>query len=320
LRGYLAVEKPAPVGAELAREPDYFENGPNMLSMTGFGRAARDWQGRRLVVEIRSVNHRALDIKLRSRVVGAACEIEILRAVRAALRRGAVQVSVEEEASERLLPFSLERVRAVHRALEQLGRDLGLSGPVDLSTVAAFLRLEREAGAGASSAVEWPALGPAVEEALSSLQQMRTREGLALAADMRGRAKRLARVVGDLHRHAGPLAQRAAGRLRERLLVLQAGAGLDPGRLAQEAALLADRLDVSEELARLDGHGARLDQLLSGTSDAESIGRTLEFLLQELARELNTLGVKAQDVEVSALVIEGKAELEKIREQAQNIE
>jgi uncharacterized protein YicC (UPF0701 family) len=291
-----------------------------MLSMTGFGRAARDWQGRRLVVEIRSVNHRALDIKVRSRVLDAACEIELLRAVRSALRRGAVQVSVEEEAGERPLPFSPERVRAVHRTLEQLGRDLGLSGPVDLATVAAFLRLEREGGAGASVTVDWPALAPAVAEALQSLQEMRTREGVALAADMRTRAQRLARVASDLHRHAEPLAQRAAGRLRDRLAVLQSGPGLDPGRLAQEVALLADRLDVSEELARLDGHRARLDQLLSGTSDAESIGRTLEFLLQELARELNTLGVKAQDVEVSALVIEGKAELEKIREQAQNIE
>jgi uncharacterized protein (TIGR00255 family) len=291
-----------------------------MLSMTGFGRAARDWEGRRLVVEIRSVNHRALDIKVRSRSLTAECEIEILRAVRTALRRGAVQVSVDEEASERLPPLSPERVRAVHRALEQMGRDLGLTGPVDLATVAAFLRLEREANAGASATVEWPALAPAVQEALFSLQQMRTREGQALADDMRGRAQRLARVVSDLHRHAGPLAQRAAGRLRERLATLQAGPALDPGRLAQEVALLADRLDVSEELARLDGHRARLDQLLAGTSDAESIGRTLEFLLQELARELNTLGVKAQDVEVSALVIEGKAELEKIREQAQNIE
>ena len=96
---------------------------------------------------------------------------------------------------------------------------------------------------------------------------------------------------------------------------------VDPARLAQEVALLADRLDVSEELARLDGHRARLGPAAEpGAATTESIGRTLEFLIQELARELNTLGVKAQDVEVSALVIEGKAELEKIREQAQNIE
>ena len=287
-----------------------------MLSMTGFGRAARDSGGRRLVVEIRSVNHRALDVKLRSRALAAACEVEIIRAVRAALRRGAVQVSVEEENVERLPQVSPERVRSVHRALELIRTDLGLPQPVDLSTVAAFLRLERET---ASSTLTWEEIGPAVQEALGSLQEMREREGQVVGQDLTTRAERLARVVADLHRHAGPLAQRGEGRLRERLQALGVVA-VDPARLAQEVALLADRLDVSEELARLDGHRARLEQLLAGTTTTESIGRTLEFLVQELARELNTLGVKAQDVAVSALVIEGKAELEKIREQAQNIE
>lgn len=288
-----------------------------MLSMTGFGRAAcLSGGGRRLVVEIRSVNHRALDVKLRSRALAAACEIEIIRAVRTALRRGAVQVSVEEENAERIPQVSPERIREVHRSLEGIRTGLGLANPVDLGTVAAFLRLEREPVA---TALTWEEIGPAVQEALVALQAMREREGEAVGQDMSTRAERLARVVADLHRHAAPLAQRAEARLRERMRTLGAGV-VDPARLAQEVALLADRLDVSEELARLDGHRARLGPLLSGAVATESIGRTLEFLIQELARELNTLGVKAQDVEVSALVIEGKAELEKIREQAQNIE
>jgi uncharacterized protein (TIGR00255 family) len=287
-----------------------------MLSMTGFGRAVRDVGGRRVVIEIRSVNHRALDVKLRSRSLAAACEIEILRAVRAGLKRGSVQVSVEEETAERLGQLSPERVRSVHRVLEQMRLDLGIGAPVDLATVAAFLRLDREP---LTQALAWEEIAPAVQQALAALLDMRTREGRALVEDLKARADRLGRVVADLHRHTGPLAQRAAARLHDRLQAVLASA-VDPGRLAQEVALLADRLDVSEELARLEGHRARLAQLLAGTAPPESIGRTLEFLIQELARELNTLGVKAQDLEVSALVIEGKAELEKIREQAQNIE
>jgi uncharacterized protein (TIGR00255 family) len=287
-----------------------------MMSMTGFGRAVRDAGGRGVVVEIRSVNHRALDVKVRSRALTAACEIEIIRAVRAALGRGSVQVSVEEEAAEKN-PFSVERVAAVHRTLEQLRADLGLAEPVDLATVAAFLRLEREP---VTAGWSWPELQAGVAEALAALVEMRAREGDLLAQDLRTRTERLGRVVADLHRLAGSLAQRGAARLRERLQALAADTRVDPARLAQEVAVLADRLDVSEELARLDGHRMRLDQLLAGSTVTESVGRTLEFLVQELAREIHTLGVKAQDVEVSALVIEGKAELEKIREQAQNIE
>jgi uncharacterized protein (TIGR00255 family) len=208
-------------------------------------------------------------------------------------------------------------VAATHRTLEKLRLDLGLEQPVDLGTVAAFLRLEREP---ATPGWSWGDLEQGVEEALASLQDMRAREGKLLAQDLRGRAERLGRVVADLHRLAGTLPHRAAARLRERLQALAGSTVVDPGRIAQEVAILADRLDVSEELARLDGHRARLEQLLGETPATESLGRTLEFLVQELAREIHTLGVKAQDVEVSALVIEGKAELEKIREQAQNIE
>jgi uncharacterized protein (TIGR00255 family) len=287
-----------------------------MTSMTGFGRATRESAGRRIVVEIRSVNHRALDVKLRSRLA-AACEVEIIRTVRAACKRGSIQVSVEEESSERQAPASPERVRSIHRQLVQLRDELGLEGPVDLGTVAAFLRLERESSLGEPP--DWPELEPVLKEALSALQGTRAREGQALATEIRGRSRRLRQIVSALEAEAGTLSQRAAARLQDRLRAL-APPGVDPARLAQEVALLADRLDVTEELARLAAHLLRLEELLETPGAVESPGRTLEFLIQELARELNTLGVKAQDVGVSALVIEGKAELEKVREQAQNIE
>ena len=297
-----------------------------MISMTGFGRAQGTIEGRAVVIELRSVNHRALDVKVRSRSVSAAIEVEIVRAVRAALARGSVQVSLDE------LPevgdggavggLPIERIRAAHAGLEQLRRQLGLTQPVDLATVASFMRLERDRP-GDLPTLEWPALEPLFNEALAVLQRARAQEGQSLAAELRLRARRLDDIVTELRDKTRHIPARAQQRLQERLeqgLRASGSAAIDAGRLAQEVALMADRLDITEELVRLEAHRLRLHELLVGTPGREGVGRTLEFLLQELGRELNTVGSKSQDAEVSALVIAGKAELEKIREQAQNIE
>jgi len=317
-----------------------------LMSMTGFGRAVIETRGRRVVVEVRSVNHRNLDVKVRGRALPAAAEIEIIRAVRAAMARGSVQVTVEEESEQRheregegsAEARALDRVRAAHRALEQLRLELGLTSRVDLATAVAFLRLERDRLPEAGAPLTWDALVPAVNEALQALMEARAREGRLMAIELYGRTEQLGVIAARLGEYTRPLAERGARRLAERLSAglsaaggAAAGAPIDPARLAQEAALLADRLDVSEELARFEVHRARVAELVRAEGPTATpslqrdvgqagIGRTLEFLLQELSRELNTLGSKAQDAEVSALVIAGKAELEKIREQAQNIE
>lgn len=294
-----------------------------MLSMTGFGRAAVNADGRRLVVEIRSVNHRGLEVKVRGRHLAAACEIEIVRAVRATLARGAVQVAVDEESDARPAALPVDRAKAIYRALEDLRHELDLVTPVDLATVAAFLRLDREGDVPVSQ-LTWPQVQPALGEALAALVAMRAREGAALAVELEGRRLRIDQLVADLKEATRPLTAKAARRLEERLA--SAGTALDPARLAQEVALLADRLDVTEELERLDVHRAHLATLLGGAPSGpeaprtDGVGRSLEFLLQEIGRELNTIGSKALDADVSALVIAGKAEMEKIREQAQNIE
>ena len=297
-----------------------------MISMTGFGRAQGTIEGRAVVIELRSVNHRALDVKVRSRSVGAAVEVEIIRAVRAALARGSVQVSLDElpEAGEsgRAVGMPIERIRAAHAGLDQLRRQLGLDQPVDLATVASFLRLERDRP-GDLAPLEWPALEPLFAQALAMLQRARAQEGQSLAAELRLRARRLDEIVAELRDKTRHIPARAQQRLQERLeqgLRASGSAAIDAGRLAQEVALMADRLDITEELVRLEAHRLRLHDLLVGTPGREGVGRTLEFLLQELGRELNTVGSKSQDAEVSAQVIAGKAELEKIREQAQNIE
>jgi uncharacterized protein (TIGR00255 family) len=285
-----------------------------MNSMTGFGRAAVAVGSRRFVVEIRSVNNRGVDVKVRGRELDAACEIEIIRAVRTAVERGAVAISVREDGGAGA-GFNADRVRSLHEALEAVRQELGLSGPVDLQTVATFLgeTASTEAGPG----VTWEALRPAVTEALAGLSAMRAREGSALATDLRARLQRLHATVRAIAAASGALPTRAARRLEERLATLAADISIEPARLAQEIALLAERLDVSEELVRLGTHLSHLENLLEDTGAA---GRKMDFVIQEIGRELNTVGSKVQDAEIAGLVIEGKAELEKIREQAQNIE
>jgi uncharacterized protein (TIGR00255 family) len=284
--------------------------------MTGFGRATVEAGDRRLRVEVRSVNHRGLDLKIRTAEPDAYCDAEIARAVRAAIERGAIAVQIREE-STRPSPAGVDeaRIRAVHANLERLRQDFGLREPVDLATVAAFMQT------GSSPALQgeglWEALAPGLERALAELRATRDREGAALAADLRARIARLGQLVGEIRTAASGLPERFARRLEERLASLRGQPGFEPARIAQEAAIMAERLDVSEELQRLHTHLGHLDEL-AGASGA--VGRKLDFVIQEVGRELNTIGSKAQDAAIAALVIDAKAELEKAREQAQNVE
>ena len=293
-----------------------------LLSMTGFGRGIAATGARRLMVEIRSLNSRGSDVKVRGRDgdIPAAVETEIVRAVRAQVVRGTVSVTIWEEgieAPEALIDPSV--IRQAHAILETLRRELGLAQPVDLATVAAFL-----AGPAARRVrrddLTWDAVRPAMEQALQEHQAMRAREGAVLSADLRQRLDRLQGLAAKIAQAAAGLPTRAARKLEERLAtVATSTAVLDPGRLAQEVALLAEKLDVSEELVRLRTHLDHLGDLFAATAP-EAVGRKIDFLVQELGREINTIGSKVQDAPVATLVVEGKAELEKLREQAQNIE
>ena len=221
------------------------------------------------------------------------------------------------QAPEALIDLAV--VRQAHAALETLRRELGLAQPVDLYTVAAFL-----AGPAArhvrGDEMTWEGVRPAVEQALQEMGAMRAREGAALAIDLRQRLDRLRALAAKIAEAAPGLPTRAARKLEERLAtVATSAAALDPGRLAQEVALLAEKLDVSEELVRLRTHLHHLGEFLSDAAP-EAAGRKIDFLVQEVGREINTIGSKVQDAPLAALVVEGKAELEKLREQAQNIE
>jgi uncharacterized protein (TIGR00255 family) len=303
--------------------------------MTGYGRASTSGRGDEdgwkdpgtaglpaWVVEVRSVNHRALDLKIRGPEPDAFCEMEVTRLVRASMERGAITVTLSREiASVGESALDPDRIRRLHASLEVVRHGLGLTAPVDLATVAAFLGLEMAqegpSRTGPRGEALWAILAPAVEKAMLGLAETREREGRALKADLTSRLSRLSVIVSGIEAELVSAPDRFTRRLHEKLAALRDLPGFEPGRLAQEVAVLADRLDVSEEVVRLRTHLAHLVALLES---AGPVGRKLDFVLQEIGREINTLGSKAQDASVAGLVIEAKSELEKIREQAQNIE
>jgi uncharacterized protein (TIGR00255 family) len=267
---------------------------------------------RRLRVEIRSVNHRGLDLKIRSSESDAFCDSEIARAVRAAVERGAVTVLIRDESAAASAGIDEARVRALYGVLEQLREELKIAEPVTLGTVGAYLGASH--GSALSGETLWELLRPAVAVALKELTAMRAREGAALAVDLGARRARLGELAASLRARAATLPEKFAQRLQERLAGQTA---IEPARLAQEVALMAERLDVSEELVRLETHLDHLGEILKGSG---AVGRKLDFVVQEVGRELNTIASKAQDAEMAAVVIDAKAELEKLREQAQNVE
>jgi uncharacterized protein (TIGR00255 family) len=283
--------------------------------MTGFGHGSATVGDKRIRVEVRSVNHRGLDLKIRAREPDATCDAEIARAVRAVVDRGAVTVHLRDDSAGGGDSIDAAKVKATFAELERLRQDLDIAAPVDLTTVVAFMGVSR--GPGLTGEALWEALRPAVMAALEELRQTRQREGMDLAEDLKVRIKNLETITLRLESDSAVLPERFAQRLSDRLGAVRGQAAIDPGRLAQEVALMAERLDVSEELVRLRTHLRHLADICHAEG---AVGRKLDFVIQEVGRELNTIGSKAQDAGVAGLVIDGKVELEKLREQAQNIE
>ena len=295
-----------------------------MRSMTGYGRGTCEVGGRRLVVELRSLNHRFLDVKLRLPWQDAAIDQHITQALRAKLDRGVVTVSVRDEGGGAPLKVQvdLELARGYHRALDELRRGLGLEGAISLELVAAQPGVLTVGEGMPESDVLWAALQPGLEAALDGLIASRTREGQAIAADLAARVEAIETLVAGLRELSRDQPDAYRKRLSERLERALNGPGgqpvtVDPQRLAQEVALFADRVDVAEELTRLSAHITELKRLIAGSEPA---GRRLDFLTQEVNREVNTIASKSQSAAVAARVIDAKAELERVREQIQNVE
>jgi uncharacterized protein (TIGR00255 family) len=288
-------------------------------SMTGFGTGRAAQGGEEIVVEARSVNHKFCEVKVRLPRELAALEIEIARAVKERLARGGVEVALRRSGSRGALAprvdFALAEEYA--RAFEEVRARIGLSGAVGLADVLSADGVvtldERAVDLEAARATVMVALG----QAIATLTAMRTSEGEALARDLAGRIEQIDVLVKRVEACAPLAIDHYRTRLHERIQEVARGFTPDPARLAQEVALFADRMDVTEEVTRLRSHLAQTRALLAG---GEPAGRKMEFLVQEMHREANTIGSKSQSAEIAGFVVMLKAEIERMREQVQNVE
>lgn len=290
-------------------------------SMTGFASAAETFGRWAVSIEIRAYNSRHLDLALRLPPGFTDLEERVRSQISTRLTRGRVEAKIQIEdtaTSGGPVEADLTRARAVRSALEQVKAELGFQDPVTLEMVLAaggiLKTVQPEADLAAAGAV----LDTVLIQALESLDDMRTNEGRALSIDLSSRLDRIHASLSEIAKQAEGLPAVYQERLKERLAVLTQGrAEVDAARIAQEAALLADRCDIAEEIVRARSH---LQQFRAFMDATEAAGRKLNFLLQELNREFNTMGSKIGNAAAAHEIVAVKTELEKIREQTQNIE
>jgi uncharacterized protein (TIGR00255 family) len=287
--------------------------------MTGFGAAEGNTARGRVRVEIRTVNHRFFNLAAKLPTDLAALESELRERLRREFDRGHIALQVrwlELAEREAELTVNIERARMVAERLQGLQAVLGLGGRVDLDLIARQPEVLSWTGAAVSD-VPWGEIEPIVAQAAEECRAMRRREGAALVTELAHRLDQLAAHAAAISARAPERVVRERDRLRGAVAQLIDGRTADEGRLAQEIALLADRLDITEELVRFAAHVAAAREALAADRPA---GKQLGFLAQELGREVNTMGAKANDAEITAHVIGMKGELEKFREQLENLE
>jgi uncharacterized protein (TIGR00255 family) len=289
-------------------------------SMTGFGQKHAPWQDGAVTVEVRSVNHRFLEVACRLPRSLHALEEPFKKAVQQRCSRGRIDVTVSVQGGKGrggLIKLDQAMAKQYHQALRRLKTSLKLPGSIDVALVAGL----RDVLTVSDQPPEDPQLAKLVhqlaEEALDQMHAMRQREGTALAKDMHGRIQTLKDHRLAVSGRAPVLLQEGFERMKQRIEKLLGGEAPDVPRLHQELAMYADRGDITEEIVRLDSHMLQFEEHLKR---AESVGKTLEFLLQEMGREVNTIGSKANDAVIAGHVVQMKAELERVREQVQNIE
>ena len=295
----------------------------SLTSMTGFGRGEASARGIKAVIELGSTNRKQFECSLTAPRSLGPVEARLHALIQAAVRRGQVKGSIQvtvapgaADASAGGIRIDLERGRAQIDALRRAGAELGLKDDLSASLLLTLPNVVADAGPSDDALALWPLVRQAAAQALARLTAMRAREGAALARDLRRRLKELRGLRQRIVRRAkhAPADYREA--LARRLTRL-GGQPVDPAILARELVVFADRTDVSEELTRLGSH---LDQAETLIRSGEPAGRPLDFLCQELLREINTVGSKANDAELAGLVVTFKSQLEAIREQVQNIE
>ena len=288
-------------------------------SMTGYGKGECALQAGRFTVEVRCVNHRYGEVTVKLPRALMQFENEIKKKVAERLVRGKIDVFIQVENALALgVPTpNLPLARGYLKAFNTIREALGLQGEPDLAFIASQRDVISVAAEAEASLEEMPAeLLAALEEALRRVDEMRLFEGESLFVDFQKRREMLALLIARVAERSPAVVAEYAARLKERVGQLCENA-VSEERLALEVALLADKCDITEELVRLESHLRQFDETLA---KGEPVGRKLDFLLQEINREVNTIGSKANDAQIAGAVVELKAELEKIREQVQNIE
>ncbi|HZS42610.1 MAG TPA: YicC/YloC family endoribonuclease [Candidatus Paceibacterota bacterium] len=289
-------------------------------SMTGYGRAEGHYKSRSLIVELRSVNHRYCDVMIRLPKPFALLEETVKKKVQGRFARGHIEVSVNfngTASSPKRFKLDMESAEAFYDILKKLKKDLRLPGEIDLGLLSHFREMITLVEPAEKVELIIPLLYKSLDKAMTNLEKMRREEGRALADDLSGRLQALSKMLSLIKIREKEATAAYHQRLQARVSELSKGVAVDPARLAQEVAIFAERSDISEETARLKTH---LEQFQKLMQKEEAVGRTLDFLLQEMNREINTIGSKANDVTISLQVVAMKSELEKVREQVQNVE
>lgn len=289
--------------------------------MTGYGRGQSAWDGAKFSVELQSVNRKQSDVTVGLPREFAELEPRVRETINAQISRGRLNVVVAFHANGAhaapKLALDAPLARTYYRAMVDLHKELKTAGEISIETVLrapGVLRMVEEA---VPVDAAWPHLETALNEALADLVKMREREGKHLAKDLIGRLKLVRQSLRKIRQLHPNVVKKHRQTLHERITRAGVDIAADDERLVREVIFFADKSDVSEELIRLDSHLAQFAHTLRKT---EPVGRTLDFITQEIYREFNTLGSKANDAEISQLVVTCKAEMEKIREQIQNIE
>src|ERR1043166_308480 len=290
-----------------------------MRSMTGYGRAETDHAGTKFSVELNSVNRKQSDVVINLPRDLAELEPRIRQTINENISRGRTSATVTLHGADgvRNLALNTELARSYHEAMRTLQKELDAPGEITISTILQAPGVMRSPEEAVNAEESWPAIERELRSALADLIKMREREGKHLAKDLIHRLKAIRKKLKEVRALHPDTVKRYRAALLDRIQKAGLPIASDDERLLKEITFFADRADVSEELTRLESH---LAQFAHHLRSKDTVGRTLEFITQEIFRELNTLGAKANDAAISQRVIACKAELEKVREQVQNLE
>ena len=292
-------------------------------SMTGFGRGEYSDGKRSVTVEIRTVNHRYGDINVKIPKRYSFAEERVKAAVKQIVRRGKAEVSIQVETlteEDMTVRLNAAVARQYIENLRELQTEYGLEGRIDIGLVASMPDVLKATPDVEDEEEAAEVIGQAAALAAQNLDHMRTAEGKKLAEDLMMRGDLIRETVGKIETRAPLVAEDYTQRLRSRIQELtEEAASLPEERILMEAAIFADKSNITEELVRLDSHMLQMKTILNAAGE-EPVGKKLDFLVQEMNREANTIGSKSNDLEITSLMLETKSEIEKIREQVQNIE